>query len=118
MNALNDLSLDPATSLPRSNGELLFEAPWESRTFGLAAALADQSVFSWKDFQASLIAAIGKHERGAVASEPYRYYEHWLAALEALVVEHGLVAPQDIDRRVAEFLCRPDGHDHDHDHDH
>ena len=29
---------DVPTDLPRRNGELVFEAPWESRAFGLAAA--------------------------------------------------------------------------------
>ena len=29
-------------ALPRKNGELVFEAPWEGRAFGLAVALSDQ----------------------------------------------------------------------------
>jgi nitrile hydratase accessory protein len=117
MSLIDDLSLDPATSLPRSNGELVFAEPWESRAFGMAAALADRGVFDWAEFQAGLIAAIA--EGGdSQAPQTYRYYERWLAALEVMVVERGLVAVHDIDERVAEFSCRPDGHDHDHDHDH
>lgn len=29
-----------AAALPRRNGELVFEAPWQGRAFGLALALA------------------------------------------------------------------------------
>jgi nitrile hydratase accessory protein len=116
MTAFSELSLDTATSLPRSNGELVFEEPWEGRAFGMAAALADQEVFSWRDFQASLICAIAAHEARGTEAQPYRYYERWLAALESLVVTRGLVATRDIDERVAEFTCRPKGHDHNHDH--
>ena len=115
MSLIDNLSLDPATSLPRSNGELVFAEPWESRAFGMAAALADLGVFDWADFQAGLIAAIAE-EGGSNVPQTYRYYERWLAALELLVVERGLVAVHDIDGRIAEFRCRPDGHDHDHHH--
>lgn len=118
--SLDDLSLDPTTSLPRSNGELVFEAPWESRAFGMAAALADSGVFDWGDFQSGLIAAIAEREGGNEHAEAYRYYERWLAALESLVVEKGLLKAQDIDELVAQFACRPAGHDHGdgHSHDH
>ncbi len=118
MSALDELSFNPTTALPRSNGELLFGEPWESRAFGMAAALADQGVFSWSDFQAGLIAAIADHEGGARAEETFLYYEHWLSALEKLAIGRGLVTPEDIDARVAEFQCRPQGHDHDHGHNH
>ncbi len=114
----DNLSLDPVTSLPRSNGELVFKEPWESRAFGMAAALAELGVFDWADFQAGLIAAIADHERSDDAPQEYVYYERWLAALESLVVERGLVAVQDIDELVADFCQRPQGHDHGDDHGH
>jgi nitrile hydratase accessory protein len=82
----------------------------------MAAALADQEVFSWKDFQGSLISAIASHQAKDPEAQPYRYYERWLAALESLVDGRGLIATRDIDQRVAEFMCRPEGHDHDRDH--
>jgi nitrile hydratase accessory protein len=110
--------VDSVTSLPRSNGELVFEEPWESRAFGMAAALADLGVFSWADFQAGLIEAIAEKDNAAdEESRKYRYYERWLSVLESLIVERKLVALQDIDKRVAELCCRPAGHDHIHDHD-
>jgi len=105
----------PVEGLPRSNGELVFEQPWESRAFGLAAALADLGVFSWKDFQSSLITEVAAHQRDP---GDYVYYERWLGALEALLTERGIVSAADIDDR-ADVLChRPAGHDHRHaDHD-
>lgn len=104
--------------LPRANGELVFEQPWESRAFGLAAALADQGLFTWKDFQMSLVGEVASDQ-----SEPgqYQYYERWLGALEGLLLELGVVTTNDIDER-ADVLChRPAGHDHrdaDDDHGH
>ncbi|MFP6712662.1 MAG: nitrile hydratase accessory protein [Rhodospirillales bacterium] len=118
MSLVDNLSLDPETALPRSNGELVFKEPWESRAFGMAAALADLGVFEWTDFQAGLIAAIADYEPSDEEPEAYAYYEHWLATLEALVVERGLVAVQDIDELVADYSQRPDGHDHGEGHHH
>jgi len=106
----------PVEGLPRSNGELIFDQPWESRAFGLAAALADQGLFSWKDFQAGLITEVAAFDAD---SGEYRYYERWLGALEALLLERGIVSRGDIDDR-ADILChRPAGHDHrDGEHEH
>ena len=64
--------------LPRRNGELAFDAPWQSRVFALAAAVVDH-VFGGdrEPFRRQLI--------NAIAAEPGRpYWEGWTAALEAL----------------------------------
>ena len=55
---------------PRSNGELVFEEPWESRAFGLAVALHDAGVVDFEAFRAQLIAEIGawEAEHGASAA--------------------------------------------------
>ena len=106
----------PLSDLPRSNGELVFEQPWESRAFGLAASLEDDGHFTWQDFQRALITEVAAHQ-----SDPgeYHYDERWLATLEALLAERGLVDPAEVDDR-ADVLCRrPAGNDHRHDdHDH
>jgi nitrile hydratase accessory protein len=74
---------------PRDNGELVFEAPWHARAFAMAVALVDQLQLPWTEFQSRLIAAI--------ADDPDRpYYESWAAALESLVVDHGLATPDAI----------------------
>ncbi|GED84200.1 hypothetical protein TNCT6_12850 [Streptomyces sp. 6-11-2] len=35
----------------RSNGELVFAEPWESRAFGMAVTLYEAGVFGWTEFQ-------------------------------------------------------------------
>jgi hypothetical protein len=63
---------------PRRNGELAFDEPWQSRVFGLAAAVVEHAYAGdWEPFRQRLIATI--------AAEPERpYWESWTAALEAL----------------------------------
>jgi hypothetical protein len=65
--------------LPRRNGELVFDAPWQSTVFALAAAVVDHAYDGDREpFRQQLITAI--------AAEPDRpYWESWTAALETLV---------------------------------
>ena len=70
-------------ALPRSNGELVFDTPWQGRAFAMAIGLVDALGLEWEDFRTHLIAEID--------AQPDRpYYESWLAALEALAGEHGI----------------------------
>ena len=72
--------MDGAAALPRLNGELVFEAPWQGRVLGLAVGLVQQQGLEWDDFRQRLIAAI--------ADDPERpYWESWTVALEALVAD-------------------------------
>lgn len=103
---------------PRANGELVFEAPWESRAFGIAVRLQEQGLFGWDEFRERLIDEIARFERAhpeaRSAAAGYRYYERWLAALERLLADKGLCAPAELSRRTAGLAARPPGHDHDH----
>ena len=80
------LDVDGPASPPRSNGELVFAEPWESRAFGLAMALHQDGVFDWDEFHDPLIAAIAAGRRPP-RPRGLPYYGCWLEALEALLDE-------------------------------
>jgi nitrile hydratase accessory protein len=90
--------------VPRSNGELLFESPWESRAFGLAVALADSGALVWDDFRTELVKAIGERD----PETPYRYYEYWLTALERALVSTGVFDTSALSASVRSALDRPE----------
>lgn len=81
--------------LPRRNGELAFDAPWQSRVFGLAAGIVTMSCGGdWEPFRRRLI--------GAIAAQPDRpYWESWTAALEDLLSTTGLLSSRDLEDRLA-----------------
>jgi nitrile hydratase accessory protein len=99
-------------SLPRRNGELVFEAPWESRAFSVAVALADAGQFEWEDFRSRLIATIGGGDRGAVPAE-WNYYERWMEALTDLLLDRGLLSAVEIEQRMV-HTAHAQAHEHDH----
>ena len=74
-----ELDVDGPAAPPRSNCELVFEAPWQARAFGLAAAVIETRFGGDREpFRQHLIAAI--------AADPERpYWDSWVAALEQLV---------------------------------
>ena len=121
MTAPLPVALDVAgpASPPRSNGELVFAEPWESRAFGLAMAASQAGGFAWEEFRQSLIARIADWERTAAPGECYSYYACWSEALEQVLVARALVADGAVRERAAALAARPHGWDHAHaDHHH
>lgn len=87
-------------TIPRKNGELVFNAPWEGRAFGMAIALRRSEPYAWTEFKERLereIAAAGPADDGS------RYYQRWVAAFESLVRDRGLVAAAELERRTREY---------------
>jgi hypothetical protein len=70
-------------SLPRSNGEPIFDEPWQGRALAMAILVVQRTGRDWDDFRRHLIAAID--------AEPQRpYWESFAAALDDLVREVGV----------------------------
>lgn len=82
-------------NLPRRNGALVFDAPWEGRSFGLALALHERGLFQWEEFRQQLKRSIAEDPGGD-------YYERWLLALERLLLQKGLLTQSEIANRVDE----------------
>lgn len=119
MSGADDDAFGPGDALapPMQNGEVVFEAPWQGRVFGMARAMAAAGVFEWDDFRARLIDELATW----TPERPFAYYDHFLRALERLLTERGLVAEAALAARLDELARRPPGHDHPHDsagHDH
>ena len=97
--------LDGTATVPRKNGELVFDAPWQSRAFGIVVSLHEKGLFVWDEFKDRLIAAIADHPSEDESASPAAvYYRQWLIALEGLLVEKGLVSGAALDTRAHEFL--------------
>ena len=107
-------NMDEQIALPRKNGELVFESPWEARAFGLAVALNESGAYAWGDFSQGLAREIAAAE---VSTDPSAYYERWLATLESLVIAKGLITHEELEAMIEEQALLDD-HDHDHEHDH
>ncbi len=96
----NIANMEDDAALPRKNGELVFEAPWEGRAFGVAVAMNEYGLYEWREFRYNLAEQIALAEQNAT---PSSYYERWLASLEKLVTAKGLVTTEELDARTEEY---------------
>ena len=97
-----------SAALPRRNGEIVFDAPWQSRAFGLAVGLSQAGVYPWDDFRESLIAAVGRWEAGGHPAEEWDYWACWLEALETLLEARGLADDPEIDAAMERIAAIPE----------
>ena len=87
-------AMSGAAAMPRRNGELVFDAPWQGRAFGLAMGLVRALGLEWSAFQRRLI--------DAIAAQPEApYYDSWMAALEKLAIDHEVVSAAELDEAAA-----------------
>ena len=90
-------SMTGAAALPRKNGELVFDEPWEGRAFGLAVALNESGVYNWPDFSERLVEETSADEQQGRYGA---YYERWVRALERLTLDRALITPAELDART------------------
>jgi nitrile hydratase accessory protein len=108
--------------MPRDDGTPVFKAPWEAQAFAIVMTLHSQGLFSWDEWTKRLGEAIAAAQRRGDPDLGDTYFEHWLAALETLLVEHGLTTADVLARRMHviqhEQTSAPDHHDHADHHEH
>ena len=89
------MATDPlltSLDLPRSNGELVFEEPWQARALGMGVVTLRSlgvGVVEWRD---ALAAAIEEHGHEPDEDPAAAYYTAWIAALERVLAERGVTA--------------------------
>ena len=88
--------LELLPNLPRINGELIFDSPWEARLFGMALVLHENQSPQWTDITRMFHA----YESNTNKSP---YYERWLAALEHALIQGGLITEEELEERAREF---------------
>ena len=74
----------------------VFQAPWEAYAFALAVQLSEQGIFDWPEWSEALTAEIrdaGEGDQGG------QYYHYWMAALEKLLTQHGIISEKALQER-------------------
>jgi nitrile hydratase accessory protein len=103
----------PRPDQPRDGDGPVFAEPWEAQAFALTLKLHEAGHFTWNEWATTLGAEI---EAARARGDPDlgdTYYQHWLAALERLAAEKGLVRSGELGARKAAwkraFLNTPHG---------
>ena len=73
--------------------EPVFAEAWQAQAFALVLELSRRGCFSWLEWTTALAAELkAAADRGDVDDSAH-YYDHWLAALERLVIAKELTEP-------------------------
>ena len=89
-----DLSRLPA--IPQEPEGPVFREPWEAQAFAMAVALSERGLFTWKEWARYLADEIAAARARGEVDDGSRYYRYWLAALERIVADKGLVATDEL----------------------
>ena len=77
--------------IPRDDHGSVFGAPWEAEAFALAVLLKERGLFTWNEWAATLGDEIKKAQAAGDPDTGETYYQHWLATLERILTEKGVV---------------------------
>jgi nitrile hydratase accessory protein len=86
-----DAVLVGSAKLPRDNGELVFEEPWQGRALGMGVVAMERFGITREEFRDALIAAIAAHPADPDESAATAYYAAWLDALETVLGQRELL---------------------------
>ena len=92
------MNLEPFAlpAIPRDQEGPVFRAPWEAQAFAMVVKLHEAGHFTWSEWAARLAAELAAARARGEEDDGSRYYHHWLAALEKIAVEKGLVTAREL----------------------
>jgi nitrile hydratase accessory protein len=82
--------------LPRDDDGPVFEEPWQAQAFAVVVELIDAGLITRKEWASRLGATLKAAEDRGEYDTGLRYYDHWLAALESLVVDKGIAGLDEL----------------------
>jgi len=79
--------------------EPVFAEAWQARAFALMLKLSEREHFTPKEWTRALARELQNTVQRGEPDDGSHYYEYWLTALEALVIEKGLTSPASLHER-------------------
>ncbi len=83
-----------------SPAEPHFSEPWQAQAFATTLALHQRGLFTWPEWAAALAARIAQAQAQGDLDHGDTYYQHWLAALEDLLLAKGLAGAGELQRHA------------------
>ena len=82
--------------LPTTLDGLVFAEPWQAHAFAMTLQLHEKGVFTWPEWATALTHEIRQAQALGDPDDGHHYYQHWLNALERMVIDRQLGTPDQI----------------------
>lgn len=109
----NPVDLTRLPLLPRDNEGPVFAEPWQAQAFAVVVELIEAGEITKREWADALGQVFREAEKSGEYDTGHRYYDHWLVALEQLVVEKELTEWQDL-KKESDFIRENDHHRREH----
>ena len=90
------------SELERTHAET-FAEPWQAQAFAMVIKLFEQGVFDWSEWTDTLSEEIRSAGARGEADRGDTYYQHWLAALEVLLLRKAVLERKILDSRIEQW---------------
>ena len=98
---LADIAAQCRGTLPLPTGAAdapVFAEPWQAQAFAMAVQLHNKGVFTWPQWAQALSQTIAEARVTGDPDDGSNYYQHWVNALERLVLTQGLGTAEQVHR--------------------
>ena len=88
-----------------------FNEKWEAQVFVLVCQLNNLGYFSWSEWTQALSKRLPVKHAGEVDHSSQHFYTAWISAVEALLIEKGLLTSAELANKTIDFrLSEADAH--------
>jgi nitrile hydratase len=103
MNGIHDMGgMQGAGPIAPENDEPVFHEQWEKDVFAIRTATLGQGLYNLDEFRHAIERMHWTHYLES------SYYEHWLAAMETLLSEKGIISKEELEARVKQVKEHPE----------
>jgi nitrile hydratase accessory protein len=95
--------IKPMTGIFDDETDRTFDAPWQAQAFAIVVGLNKAGYFGWDEWVSAFSKEIARSPARTGENKSDTYYRQWLAALEQIVVQRGLLDPKDTEERASEW---------------
>ena len=93
---MNAPKLSALPGFPHADQAPVFAEPWQAQAFAMVLTLHQRGVFTWPEWAQALATQIAAAQASGDADLGDTYYQHWLAALEAIVAAKGAATTDEL----------------------
>lgn len=99
--------------LPRDDDGPVFAEPWQAQAFAVVVELTEAGTITREEWAERLGAVLKEAEERGEYDTGKRYYDHWLIALERVVVDKDLAGTDEL-AKEGENIRENDHHNREH----